>query len=306
MREGFYVGHHSRSGAMLLLTSEGVVRGNGLRRLPEDQRWDKEGVTKLTGLPWEVKARNTGERAIISEAPLLLEGKPTSISPPQQRNRYVTKADIERFGATEGCPGCTCVLVGGSAQIAHNPTCRNRIGDLLAQSEEGKRRLEEDRRRRRETKQETKEVEEERPEKQSKVPASVSQPVQTRRKRKADVEAEKVQEETHEPTTQSASSSSGSTTNQGTKRPAEESVQEIDPRTKPQIVDVEDLVSQNQPQVQSETTEQDAPMNSLELAFENLSSAKNEMSDLVQDFVRQCNHQRTETDHSAMSKNDSC
>jgi len=43
---------------------------------------------------------------------------------------------------------------------------------------------------------------------------------------------------------------------------------------------------QNQPQVQPEATEQDAPMNSLEIAFENLSSAKNEMSDLVQDFVR--------------------
>ena len=49
MREGFYAGHHSRSGATLLLTSEGVGKGNGSRRLPEDQRWDKEGVAKLTG-----------------------------------------------------------------------------------------------------------------------------------------------------------------------------------------------------------------------------------------------------------------
>jgi len=110
---------------------------------------------------------------------------------------------------------------------------------------------------------------------------------QTTKKRKADTEAEKGQEETHEPTIPSSSSgSSGSTTNQGTKRAAQESVQEIDPRTKPQKVDVEDLDLQNQPQVQPEATEQDAPMNSLEIAFENLSSAKNEMSDLVQDFVR--------------------
>ena len=69
MREGFYIGHHARSGALLLMTENGVIRGNGVRRLPEDQRWDKENVTKLVGLPWEIKARNPTEKAIITEAP---------------------------------------------------------------------------------------------------------------------------------------------------------------------------------------------------------------------------------------------
>ena len=51
MKEGWYIGHHARSGALLLITPNGVIRGNGVRRLPEDQRWDKENVTKLVGLP---------------------------------------------------------------------------------------------------------------------------------------------------------------------------------------------------------------------------------------------------------------
>ena len=35
MVEGRYLGHHGRTGALLAITSEGVRRGKGLRRLPE-------------------------------------------------------------------------------------------------------------------------------------------------------------------------------------------------------------------------------------------------------------------------------
>ena len=62
---------------------------------------------------------------------------------------YVTRADIERFGGTEGCPGCACVAQGGAAVIAHSDACRLRIAEKLAESELGAQRLEEHRRKRR-------------------------------------------------------------------------------------------------------------------------------------------------------------
>lgn len=55
MVECRYVGHHSRSGAILALTSGGVVRGVGARRLPEESRWGATGWSELKGFPWENK-----------------------------------------------------------------------------------------------------------------------------------------------------------------------------------------------------------------------------------------------------------
>ena len=39
------------------------------------------------------------------------------------RRAYLTKAILERFGATDGCPGCTVILLGGSG-VVHNDECR--------------------------------------------------------------------------------------------------------------------------------------------------------------------------------------
>ena len=56
-QEGRYIGHHGRSGALLVLTSEGVKRGTSFRRVPSSEKWIKEGWGKLRGLPWEIQAR---------------------------------------------------------------------------------------------------------------------------------------------------------------------------------------------------------------------------------------------------------
>ena len=63
---------------------------------------------------------------------------------------YVTKADVERLGGTEGCPGCLSVEFKGKAVVAHSDACRKRIADLLRASDEGRKRLEAHRRKRRE------------------------------------------------------------------------------------------------------------------------------------------------------------
>ena len=54
---GRYIGRHGKTGELLVLTEEGVKRGVGVRRLPIQERWNKEGWDKLRGLPWDVKSR---------------------------------------------------------------------------------------------------------------------------------------------------------------------------------------------------------------------------------------------------------
>ena len=54
MVEGFYVGHASRSGTVLALPETGVIKGAGVRRLPEEQRWPQNvEVEQLKGVPWD-------------------------------------------------------------------------------------------------------------------------------------------------------------------------------------------------------------------------------------------------------------
>ena len=121
--------------------------------MPEEARWSTEGWNQLKGYPWDVSAekKRTGQDLVSGKDAETIElpTVPTSILPPQERRMYVTRADIETFGPTDGCPGCTSIAVGGRAEVAHNNQCRLRIAELLSSSEAGRERLEQHRRKRR-------------------------------------------------------------------------------------------------------------------------------------------------------------
>lgn len=54
---GFYVGTHGRNGDILAMTSEGVIKGGSLKRMPVDVRWDKREFLKLKGTPWKLRPK---------------------------------------------------------------------------------------------------------------------------------------------------------------------------------------------------------------------------------------------------------
>ena len=56
-----------------------------------------------------------------------------------RRRLRVTKADLEKFGTTVGCPGCRAFTRGGAA-ANHNEECRNRLTRKF--EEEGDARIE--------------------------------------------------------------------------------------------------------------------------------------------------------------------
>ena len=57
MFPGIYVGHHERSGSVIVLTENGVSLGRGFNRLPFAERWKLEGRDKVKGVPWLLKPR---------------------------------------------------------------------------------------------------------------------------------------------------------------------------------------------------------------------------------------------------------
>ena len=48
---GRYLGHNARTGSILIMNTDGVVKATGFRRMHEDNRWNVENWNALRGLP---------------------------------------------------------------------------------------------------------------------------------------------------------------------------------------------------------------------------------------------------------------
>ena len=135
MIEAVYVGHHSRSNAVMGLTESGVKFGHSASRLPERDRWSTEVVGKVKGVPWDLHPdivrppRAIGERVAPKIAVLRPDEVPT-------RSFYVQQRDIERHGYTPTCPGCAAIKRGASRAVAHSVACRERIVELIEKDDE--------------------------------------------------------------------------------------------------------------------------------------------------------------------------
>ena len=146
MLEGRYIGHDCRTSALLVMTENEIKRGIGLRRVPPSQRWDVTGWQQLRGLPWEVAARDRRlPTPAVGEGAIAVPVVPETVRPElKQKDFYVTRADIQHSGATEGGSGCTSVVATGRALPghAHSEKCRQRIMQLFKKDELGRFRLE--------------------------------------------------------------------------------------------------------------------------------------------------------------------
>ena len=153
MEEGRYIGHHGRTGVLLVMTKNGVKRGLSFRRLPPEQRWVTEGWSELRGFPWDIKSRVRSMRVpAVGDAEARQPVLQPAMAPPEgPRHLYVLARDVEHFDPTPGCPGCESVVAVGHtvAGRGHTEACRARFAGLLAQDEAGRERLERQRRRER-------------------------------------------------------------------------------------------------------------------------------------------------------------
>ena len=65
-----------------------------------------------------------------------------ALAPPAQRRVYIRKEDVNKYGSTAGCPGCTCVLMDEPTVVPHTEACRVRIMELMQGDKQGRARLE--------------------------------------------------------------------------------------------------------------------------------------------------------------------
>ena len=62
------LGQHARTGAMIGITTDGIVCGRLGRRLPEAERWDQTGWQDLKGVPWDLRPTGVPEPEVDVEA----------------------------------------------------------------------------------------------------------------------------------------------------------------------------------------------------------------------------------------------
>ena len=132
---GRYLGHHARTGSILTMATDGVVKAVGFRRMNDESRWDVDGWNALRGLPRDVtQGAAEAAEAIHAPRPRMIH---LLLAP---RRRHVTRADLRKYGATMVALRVLALLLTGRHQTPHEE-CPTRIGEQMEHDLEGHERL---------------------------------------------------------------------------------------------------------------------------------------------------------------------
>ena len=122
--------------AECFVETEGVFRAREFRRLAQEDRWDKEVINNVIGVPWRiVDGKWPVDRPTIQIDPLP-PPPPVPFEGARRQRESITRADVEAFGTIAGCPGCNATRSGKRAR-AHSDLCRARIEECLRTTPEG-------------------------------------------------------------------------------------------------------------------------------------------------------------------------
>ena len=113
MTQRIFVGHHDRTGAVLCITKNGVVRGNSWTRQTLSDDWESMNWDGLCGTPWQMVAP---QLKLTKKVTPDKEGAGPPLprivverTPVEPRRFYVLSADIEAHGHIGVCPGCAAL-----------------------------------------------------------------------------------------------------------------------------------------------------------------------------------------------------
>ena len=98
----------ARTGSVLIMTTDGVVKAAGFRRMNEKSRWNIENWNSLRGLCRDVtETAAEATEAIQAPRPQIVH---LLVTP---RRSYVTRADLRKYGVTIGCLAYSDIAVHG-------------------------------------------------------------------------------------------------------------------------------------------------------------------------------------------------
>ena len=134
---GVWLGMRNINAECFMGTAEGVFRAREVRRIEHQDRWNKEAINNVIGVPWRIadgKCGQAGDKLTHCPPP------PVPFEGAQVQRERITRTDTETFGTTAGCLGCNAIRSGKRAQV-HSAPCRARIEERLKTTPEGAERL---------------------------------------------------------------------------------------------------------------------------------------------------------------------
>ena len=138
---GIMLGYSRFSNEYLVWDGSAIIKARAIQRMKRDLRWHREGLEKIS-------VDVHGKQPEAAEPERFQE--PVEVPPPRLEVKgrapqtiAIRQADWLRHGSTPGCQKCTHADDHGWGQKSgpHSPACVERFKKLLAESEEGRRRL---------------------------------------------------------------------------------------------------------------------------------------------------------------------
>ena len=161
-QEGCFLGLQYVSSEAIIGTAEGIVRARSFTRVPAEEQWKTELLSKLWGTPDHPVPGSESDRIPIEidqdgrRNPEVHEdsydnfGRGVRVEQAETEEREnvvrtmkVTAVKIGRYGTTDRCPGCEAYL-SNQTGVTHNDDCRSRIRALMEKDESGQEELKKD------------------------------------------------------------------------------------------------------------------------------------------------------------------
>jgi hypothetical protein len=99
-------------------------------------KWDVNMMKNIVGMPYDLASTDKVFAEMTAR-----EDMPSHVPEPPEieiktRRLYIKKADIDKFGFSNGCPGCNAIRR-HRAPVNHSEACRERIETMLNQNPDG-------------------------------------------------------------------------------------------------------------------------------------------------------------------------
>ena len=128
-------------------TPEGCFKSSNIKRVSQDDARDLTFMSRVRGLPWKMTFGTgsiaAGDRSSMPDLPVRVDVASSAVvdsdlpsalgrgAIPVSRKFYIRRnVELEMYGTTDQCPGCTASLL-GSRPVSHNGACRMRIAEAL-------------------------------------------------------------------------------------------------------------------------------------------------------------------------------
>ena len=127
-------------------TKDGILRAGTIRRVGGHRRWDREGLERVQGVPWQWDPEQGEVHADLKIRWLTEEewDRGGAVYGDEGKKVYrlrLRKVDFLNHGFTEGCVGCQASISGAEAR-GHSKACRERTNKALENTDEGRLRRE--------------------------------------------------------------------------------------------------------------------------------------------------------------------